>query len=98
MKACCFTSTVEAMHRTQATVITARQGFVNILLSKAQRMSPRQPRTCMLGKTFVGVSAAQMMVIIQVPKLVASTPCGRRCWPFGMMTSRMSVAERVNML
>ena len=65
------------MHSTQAAVITARQGLVNILLSKAQRMSPRQPSTCMLGNTFVGVSAAQMMDILHVPRFVTSKMCIR---------------------
>ena len=68
------------------------------LLSKQQMMSPTQPSTCMLGNTFVGVSAAQMMESIQVQRSVASTPWGRRCWPLGMSTSSSNVAERVNML
>ena len=54
-------------------------------------MSPMQPRTCILGNTFVGVSAAQMMLIIQVPRLSTCTSCGLRCWPLGTSTSKMSV-------
>ena len=93
-----MTSTVEAMQSTHSTVMTARCQGLKSRLSKQQMMSPTQPSTCMLGNTFVGVSAAQMMESIQVQRSVASTPWGRRCWPLGMSTSSSSVAERVNML
>ena len=78
-----------------STVITARIQGLNIFESKQQAMSPRQPRTCILGKTFVGVSAAQIMLIIQVPRPSILTSSGRRFWPFGTSTSNMSVPVRV---
>ena len=71
--------------------MTARCQGLKILLSKQQMMSPTQPRTCILGKTFVGVSAAQIMLIIHVPSPFTSTFSGRRCWPFGISTSNIRV-------
>ena len=55
---CCFTNTVEAQMKTESTATPQRHLRNPQRAENAPAVAAAQPMTCMLGRTFVFVSAA----------------------------------------
>ena len=89
MKACCFTSSVEAAMMTNHTVPAICQTRFIFGEGHMAEMAATTPRMWTLGKTLALLSASQVFCKIQLQIFCRGSTAGRRSCPLGTRKQKM---------